>query len=1851
MGKTCLLANIAHQIMRDDDGHMTLIRFIVLQEFVQALSNTRINIESIIKTIAEQSSNYEFGRKFVEHVLKSKPCVLLFDGFDEVLSDHISNAKQILRETAKLPHIRIFVATRRHLQDELESTLEVLSHTIRPFALSNQISFLCKFWEMKGAVPNESLSRFTEECIKQLTSKMTDSERSITGIPLQCRMLAETYEDDAIRCSKTGYHLYDNSDSISLITSVFEMYEKHINMRFHSCIKVNQLNYKVIKNVHMYHALKLLFPDHAIKFKKLNKYSIPAHQLCGLGLVESTHSNDIRFVHRTFAEFLVAWFVFENISTSSMHQTFVFSNIFQTLYFTQKLPVGEYGSVFVASFWFTFPVICYFVNGFSRNEHLINITSSHYLKEELPICAASAYHNYSNLPYIVRSCIRFPFIKNIIQRAKTSDIGNLLLIAARYSSLELMKVLYLNIDIASVPFLEHFNNSNLGLIKIFPLHIAVMRGDYNVVKYLLTLFENKLGEHHCLVHLCVSNSRLDPDYIVDEKIDIIKLLLEKNKKCINEKTSDQITPIMQSNVNSRLMVFLTQAGADLDIINESGQSVLDNIIQSTMLAPELLHEIVESASKHGFQYFNKRYRQGATPLHRAMEKSELLIATLKLFQSNNADLNAVDYENNSVLFYAIRGGRSAMFIKELIHLGADWEHINDDLQNAIHVSAKYGNVDAIKYFVDAYNMDVNVQDINLNTPLHLAVAIKSEKQVAMIGFLINNGANVNLRNDKRQIPLIAAFVVGNGLSVNAMIQMEQKGLYITSTLASQALKAAFFKHHQRELLTSLSNDSIQYLIKKGGQIFYDLKENFWKLMEVPKHMPVMIRSTKISSALLSAAKEHGLLTDQDYERLQNSQEELQSDCFYQIVQEKSFPVERMYLILRNHKQLRALAYLQMCMEDCQRRLVPNMFLIPHPRLMEYTQSITTHMIVLKTNCVELSVRKIQETIDENAVVLEKHDLVLMSELKLSPALIILKCEIVTDELINEVISLRNKWNKLVLICSKVNSSIASAECEIVTDHHSWDDITSHYKDILLFKFENTVYNIDELFVTPKILKVIGKLNMVCKIPQSIVRNGELNNSNYRNMFRIIGYKVGHLTKKCDDIYLSSKLFHYIFPDKFVFVNITQEKLRTLAKYGQKIGVFGMDTNYCDYDYIIVQHTYQFEEICKGAGTGLNIHLVDYKECLFKLVRTMGYAANIRRFFEKTSLCESFPFCSCEVVDATIIQFSIVDENEDMGLQRVYEISTDDIFPEARQILGLQQSIDLFEFRRCYKNIQQQTSQLNHPFVDGQLQHDSQVPELVNIFFTCLAFPDNEMHLLKKVAVNAIFPHVNGIIEISGLEKYVNMKLLSCKGDSFVFVHEAWACYLIADSLVNQKPDEAFTSFYKFTIDHIDYVRNSLLIISKDRLINTFKFNNSWLFRFIDFFASKLNNSDSFTGLIAKCMSTETIFKWIHACINDNLFNLLKILVVIWENEIFFKSTDLVMLAVRYGSVTMIEMVLKKYNKQTILSSKGIKQEPVKNTTDHSQSVIFPAFLVAASRGNYSVVEYLLNKFFQDVFINQLPAVLRATIVDTHMNDFNDIKDRKRILEYLFQNQPSLIEETNKASKSLLFDTTIHIDLIICLINLGINTQATNQGSDNMLHFCSAYLTPQQYEMLVKTLYEMGETKIFHALNKYQETPLFMAVEHLELLDSTIDIFFSIGVDFNAVNEWDQTVLRNSVVSHRSAHFLDTLIKAGADPKKLDNHKRTTLHAAVIKDNLSALRYFILVGSDVNARDKRGSTPLHLALNLSKTYTYEIVKVLVNHGADVKARNKYNKSILDYAIERKSCESKDILVAFLQKNGA
>lgn len=87
---------------------------------------------------------------------------------------------------------------------------------------------------------------------------------------------------------------------------------------------------------------------------------------------------------------------------------------------------------------------------------------------------------------------------------------------------------------------------------------------------------------------------------------------------------------------------------------------------------------------------------------------------------------------------------------------------------------------------------------------------------------------------------------------------------------------------------------------------------------------------------------------------------------------------------------------------------------------------------------------------------------------------------------------------------------------------------------------------------------------------------------------------------------------------------------------------------------------------------------------------------------------------------------------------------------------------------------------------------------------------------------------------------------------------------------------------------------------------------------------------------------------------------------------------------------------------------------------------------------------------------------------------------------------------------------------------------------------------------------------------------------------------------------------------------------------------TPLFHAIQGDQVDAAEALLRLGAHVDARNLYGRTPLHAAVLYNKPNSLQMVELLLNHGASIKARDHNGKSALAMAEERGFSDLADVL---------
>jgi len=106
------------------------------------------------------------------------------------------------------------------------------------------------------------------------------------------------------------------------------------------------------------------------------------------------------------------------------------------------------------------------------------------------------------------------------------------------------------------------------------------------------------------------------------------------------------------------------------------------------------------------------------------------------------------------------------------------------------------------------------------------------------------------------------------------------------------------------------------------------------------------------------------------------------------------------------------------------------------------------------------------------------------------------------------------------------------------------------------------------------------------------------------------------------------------------------------------------------------------------------------------------------------------------------------------------------------------------------------------------------------------------------------------------------------------------------------------------------------------------------------------------------------------------------------------------------------------------------------------------------------------------------------------------------------------------------------------------------------------------------------------------------------------------------------------IKNRNRHNVKMLLKYDID-LMVEKNLHALVHAIASKDMEVFMHLFSVIDADVNLKDHEGRTLLMRAVEYE---AIPFVRYIMQQGASLQLRDKYNKNILDYI---KSCKNQDI----------
>jgi len=183
---------------------------------------------------------------------------------------------------------------------------------------------------------------------------------------------------------------------------------------------------------------------------------------------------------------------------------------------------------------------------------------------------------------------------------------------------------------------------------------------------------------------------------------------------------------------------------------------------------------------------------------------------------------------------------------------------------------------------------------------------------------------------------------------------------------------------------------------------------------------------------------------------------------------------------------------------------------------------------------------------------------------------------------------------------------------------------------------------------------------------------------------------------------------------------------------------------------------------------------------------------------------------------------------------------------------------------------------------------------------------------------------------------------------------------------------------------------------------------------------------------------------------------------------------------------------------------------------------------------------------------------------------------------------------------------------------------------------------------VATVRHLAETADLNERDASGNMPLFVALKTRR--EEIFDFLLAKGADPNssgtAVNARNQSVLYVAVL-RRNTETIEKLLAKGADPNRPDDGGSLPLYEFVVSraPDMRLFRMILEKTSDVNLPDSHQTTLLTYAVKnplLPDDVRREMIKSLLEKGADAGLKDKYGKTARDWAKERGLTETIEML---------
>ena len=318
------------------------------------------------------------------------------------------------------------------------------------------------------------------------------------------------------------------------------------------------------------------------------------------------------------------------------------------------------------------------------------------------------------------------------------------------------------------------------------LTLAAHFGHTETVRYLVGLPEVDLNHQEYRNFTALH-------FAVQEKHgDLVQVLIDVGAD-IETKTDTGRSPLHLASLSGALttVMMLVKAGADVRATDSNRDTCLT--LAAHFGHTDTVRYLVGLPEVDLNHQDSKNYN---TALHVAVERKHGNVVQVLI--DAGADIETRNDEGRSPLHLASISGELTT-MKMLVKAGADVRDTDADGDTCLTLAAYDGHTDTVRYLLCLPEVDLNHQDSDNYTALHVAV---NEKHGDVVQVLIGAGADIETRNDKGGSPLHTASISGELTTVKMLVEAGADVRATTAQRDTCLTLAAYLGH----------TDTVRYLV-------------------------------------------------------------------------------------------------------------------------------------------------------------------------------------------------------------------------------------------------------------------------------------------------------------------------------------------------------------------------------------------------------------------------------------------------------------------------------------------------------------------------------------------------------------------------------------------------------------------------------------------------------------------------------------------------------------------------------------------------------------------------------------------------------------------------------------------------------------------------------------------------------------------------------------------------------------------------------------------------------------------------------------------------------------------------------